>query len=71
MARQGYGVGRAGHSGHLIVAKNATLTVAGIDHVTRQYHLPEVLLIDRQDGKGFQMLTLDNSDIMALDYYVV
>lgn len=68
LMRQGYRIGRPGTVGYVRLMKNATVSAADNSGIVRSFHVPEVLILNREDGKGEILLTLDNSDIMATNY---
>lgn len=70
--RQGGLITRSGHSGHMQILKGVTVQHVEQDGAVHAFRIPELLVINRQNRPGgYELVTLDNSDLMAQDYVLL
>lgn len=70
--RSGQLISRLHHYGILRILKNTTVQHVEQDGTVHAFMIPELLVINRMSrpGSGYELVTLDNSDLMAQDYFI-
>lgn len=70
--REGAVITRIYHGGHMRILKNTTVQHVEQNGTVHAFQIPELLVINRTDRPGgYDLVTLDNADLMAQDYMIV
>lgn len=70
--RSGQTVSRLHHYGLMRILKNTSVQHVEQDGTVHAFLIPELLVINKmaRPGGGYELVTLDNSDLMAQDYII-